>query len=65
MEAESIKDSLQSGRDARSPDKTDAEAAVPLKPSVDKEMKTQVAVVIINQLGSDYSVAPAKSGLNP
>ena len=48
MEAESIKDSLQSGRDARSPDKTDAEAAVPLKPSVDKEMKTQVAVVIVN-----------------
>ena len=59
MEAESIKDSLQSGRDARSPDKTDAEAAVQLKPSVDKEMKTQVAVVIVNQLGSDYSVAPA------
>ena len=60
MEAESIKDSLQSGRDARSLDKKDAEAAVPLKPSVDKEMKTQVAVVIvINQLGTDYSVAPA------
>ena len=39
MEAESIKDSLQSGRDARSLDKKDAEAAVPLKPSVDKEMK--------------------------
>ena len=59
MEAESIKDSLQSGRDARSLDKKDAEAAVPLKPSVDKELKTQVAVVKVNQLGSDYSLSPA------